>query len=79
MISNGNILDMAGDVPGRSRRGNTASVKRTKDAISDTVASYAISDEQGAKEKRSGQPATNRSKPEAAMARKIPLSFYWSV
>jgi hypothetical protein len=30
-------------------RGNTASVRRTRDTISDTVASYAISDEQGAR------------------------------
>jgi hypothetical protein len=27
--------------------GNTASVRSTRDAISDTVASYAVSDEQG--------------------------------
>jgi hypothetical protein len=32
-------------------RGNTASVRSTRDAISDTVASYAISDEQGARKK----------------------------
>jgi hypothetical protein len=31
--------------------GNTASVKSTRDAIMDTVASYAISDEQGARKK----------------------------
>jgi hypothetical protein len=30
-------------------RGNTASETSTRDAISDTVATYAISDEQGAK------------------------------
>ena len=30
-------------------RGNTASVRSTRDVISDTVASYAISDEQGAR------------------------------
>ena len=32
-------------------RGNTASVRSTRDATSDTVASYAISDEQGARKK----------------------------
>ena len=32
-------------------RGNTASVRRTKDATSDTAASYAISDEHGARKK----------------------------
>jgi hypothetical protein len=31
--------------------GNTATVRRMRDAISDTVASYAISDEQGARKK----------------------------
>jgi hypothetical protein len=30
-------------------RGNTASVKSTRGTISDTVASYAISDEEGAR------------------------------
>jgi hypothetical protein len=30
-------------------RGNTASARSTRDAISDTVASYAISDEHGAR------------------------------
>jgi hypothetical protein len=30
-------------------RGNTASVRRTRAAISDTVASYAIPDEEGAR------------------------------
>ena len=47
-------------------RGNTATVRSTRDAISDTVASYVISDEQGARkkvlEKGSGQLAMNRSK-----------------
>jgi hypothetical protein len=32
-------------------RGNTASVRSTRKEISDTVPSYAISDEQGAKKK----------------------------
>src|SRR5258708_7526078 len=32
-------------------RGNTASVRSTSDAISDTVATYAISDQQGARKK----------------------------
>src|SRR4030095_4850177 len=41
-------------------RGNTASVKSTRGTISDTVASYAISDEEGAR--RSGQLAMKRSK-----------------
>jgi hypothetical protein len=31
--------------------GNTANVRSTSDVISDTVASYAISDEQGARKK----------------------------
>ena len=31
--------------------GNTANVRRTRDAISDTVASYDISDEQGARKR----------------------------
>ena len=35
----------------KAGRGNTARVRSTKDAISDTVASYAISDEQGARKK----------------------------
>jgi hypothetical protein len=33
----------------KAGRGNTTSVRSTRDAISDTVASYAISDEQGAR------------------------------
>ena len=32
-------------------RGNTANERSTRDTISDTVASYAISDEQGARKK----------------------------
>ena len=32
-------------------RGNTASARSTRDAISDTAASYAISDEQGARKR----------------------------
>jgi hypothetical protein len=32
-------------------RGNAASVRSTRDATNDTVASYAISDEQGARKK----------------------------
>jgi hypothetical protein len=32
-------------------RGNTVSVRITRDAMSDTVATYAISDEQGARKK----------------------------
>jgi hypothetical protein len=35
----------------KAGRGNAAIVRSTKDAISDTVASYAISDEQGARKK----------------------------
>ena len=35
----------------KAGRGNTASVRSTRDAIRDTVASYAISDEQGARKK----------------------------
>jgi hypothetical protein len=40
---------MAGNVPGRSGKGSTASVRRN--ATKDTVASYAISHEQGARKK----------------------------
>ena len=43
-------------------RGNAVSVISTTDAINDTVASYAISDEEGARKKGSGQPLMNRSK-----------------
>jgi len=32
-------------------RGNTASARSTRDAISDTAASYAISEEQGARKR----------------------------
>jgi hypothetical protein len=42
--------------------GNAASVRSTRDAISDTAASYAISNEEGARKIGSGQPAMNRSK-----------------
>jgi hypothetical protein len=35
----------------KAGRGKAASAKSTSDAISDTVASYAISDEQGARKK----------------------------
>jgi hypothetical protein len=35
----------------KAGKGNAASVRSTSDAISDTVASYAISDEQGARKK----------------------------
>jgi hypothetical protein len=43
--------------------GNTASARSTRNATSDTVASYAISDEQGTKEKGSGQPTMNQELP----------------
>jgi hypothetical protein len=36
----------------KAGRDNTASVRSTRDAIRDTVASYAISGEQGARKKR---------------------------
>jgi putative ABC transport system substrate-binding protein len=49
--------------------GNTTIVRSTRNVISDTVASYATSDEQG-KKKGSGQPAFNSSK-QAGMAMKI--------
>ena len=42
-------------------RGNTTSVRSTTNAISDTAASYAISENKG-QGKSSGQPAMNRSK-----------------
>jgi hypothetical protein len=35
----------------KAESGNTASVSSTRDATRDTVASYAISDEQGARKK----------------------------
>jgi len=40
-----------GMVQAEAGNDNTASVKSTRDAISDTAASYAISDEQGARKK----------------------------
>src|SRR5882724_967312 len=46
-------------------RGNTPSVRSTRDATSDTVASYAISNEQGARKKvldKRQQTAVNRGK-----------------
>jgi ABC-type uncharacterized transport system substrate-binding protein len=48
--------------------GNTATVRSTRDAISETVAGYAISDARGSKKKCSGQPTINSSK-QAGMAR----------
>jgi hypothetical protein len=42
---------MAGDVPSRSGKRQYSKREKYKDAISDTVASYAISDEQGARKK----------------------------
>ncbi len=39
----------AGDDPAEAGRGIIASVRSTRDAIKDTVASYAISGEQGAR------------------------------
>jgi hypothetical protein len=41
----------AGMFQAEAGSGNTGSAKRTTDAISDTVASYAISDQQGARKK----------------------------
>jgi hypothetical protein len=49
LVSNSSREHMGGNIPGRSGKGNTASVRSTRDATSDTVASYAISDEQGAR------------------------------
>src|SRR5262245_25196535 len=43
-------------------RDNAASVRRTRDAITNTAASYAISDETRGKKKRSGQSPMNRCK-----------------
>ena len=59
----------AGMFQAEAGSGNTASARSTRDAISDTIASYAISDEEGARKKGSGQPLMNRSK-QARMARK---------
>ena len=42
---------MGGMFQAEAGRGNTASARRTKDATSDTVASYAISNEHGARKK----------------------------
>ena len=42
---------MAGDVQAKAGGRNPASTRRTKDATSDTAASYAISDEPGARKK----------------------------
>ena len=49
--SDGSREHMAGDVPGKAGRGKTASARRDRKDISATPASYAISDEQGGKEK----------------------------
>ncbi len=43
-------------------RGNTASVRSTRDAISDTAASYAISHEQGARKKHSDDVAARKGR-----------------
>jgi ABC-type uncharacterized transport system substrate-binding protein len=51
----------------KAGRGNAASVRSTRDEIRDTVASYAISNERGARKNRSGQLIMNRSK-QAGMA-----------
>ena len=53
-VSDGGREHVAGNVPGirrKGHRGNTASARRTRDATSDTVASYAISGEQRARKK----------------------------
>jgi hypothetical protein len=42
---------MAGMFQAKAERGNAASARSTRDTTSDTVASYAISDEQGARKK----------------------------
>ena len=61
----------------KAGRGKTASVRSTRDAIRDTVASYAISDEQGAGKK----VLDNRQR--TAVNRRVWLGklwlFYWSV
>jgi len=49
LVSDGGGQHVAGYVPGQSGSGSTASVRSIRDATSDTVASYAISDEQGAR------------------------------
>jgi hypothetical protein len=51
LVSDGCREHMAGDVPSGSGRGNTTTMRSTRDAISDTVASHAISDEQRARKK----------------------------
>jgi hypothetical protein len=57
--------------------GNTTSVRSTRDAMCDTVASYAISDEQGARKKaldNRQRTAVNRP-----VWLKPPSVFCWSV
>jgi hypothetical protein len=59
MVGDGNILQSRlpaesiwpGMFQAEAGRGNTASVRSTRDAIKDTAASYATSDEQGARKK----------------------------
>jgi putative ABC transport system substrate-binding protein len=53
---------MVWGVPSEAGSGNTASVRSTRNATNDPVASYAITSEQGARKKGPRQPAMNRSK-----------------
>jgi hypothetical protein len=50
LIGDGSREHMAGMFQAEAGRGNTASVRSTRDAISNTAASYVISDEQGARQ-----------------------------
>jgi hypothetical protein len=51
LVSNDPREHIAGDVPGRSGKGRYGKRENTRDASRDTVASYAISDEQRARKK----------------------------
>jgi len=62
LVSDISRENMVWGVPSEAGSGNTASVRSTRDAIRNTVATYAISDEQRGKEKGSGQLPMNRSK-----------------
>jgi hypothetical protein len=51
LVSDGGREQRPGMFQAETGRGNMANVRSTRVAISDTVASYAISDEQGARKK----------------------------
>jgi hypothetical protein len=51
LVGNGGREHMAGDVPSRNGKRQYSKRGKYENAISDRVASYAISDEQGARKK----------------------------